>query len=309
MTTTADQPAALSTAPVRVPPPAEPPASHHPGDGPDQARREELGAFLRNRRERILPEQMGLPAGGRRRTPGLRREEVAQLAGVGVTWYTWLEQGRDINVSDQVLEAVSRTLMFDPHERAHVMTLAGLGELEATRECLGFPPTVQLVLDQMGPYPASVINARHDILAFNRAFAALICDIETLPLEERNTLWLVFTHPAWRAAMVEWEESASRLVAQFRGAMAEHLTDPRWRAMVRRLSEASPDFVRIWERREVLGPENRTKLLLLPDVGLLRLDYTSFWLGRLVGTRMVTYTPVDEVSRAGLETLASRRQS
>ena len=142
MTTTTDQPAAVSATAVRVPPVGEPspPVGHHPGDGPDQARREELGAFLRNRRERILPEQMGLPAGGRRRTPGLRREEVAQLAGVGVTWYTWLEQGRDINVSDQVLEAVSRTLMFDPHERAHVMTLAGLGELEAARECSAFPP-------------------------------------------------------------------------------------------------------------------------------------------------------------------------
>ena len=160
----------------------------------------------------------------------------------------------------------------------------------------------------MDPYPASVVNARYDILAFNSAFGRLIHDIDTLPLEDRNTLWLVFTHPAWRAALVEWEEAASRLVAQFRGAMAEHLTDPRWRALVRRLSEASPDFVRIWERREVIGPENRTKLLLLPDVGLLRLDYTSFWLARVVGTRMVTYTPADEVSRKGLEALALRRR-
>ena len=139
-------------------------------NGPDSIRREELGDFLRSRRERILPEQVGLPAGGRRRTPGLRREEVAQLAGVGVTWYTWLEQGRDINVSDQVLEAVARTLMFDNHERAHVMTLAGLGEFETARECQGLPPTMQLLLDQLDPYPATVLNARHDVLAFNRAY-------------------------------------------------------------------------------------------------------------------------------------------
>src|SRR6202048_1959540 len=115
----------------------------------DQDRRRELGHFVRTRRERLSPKSVGLPKGAARRTPGLRREEVAQLAGVGVTWYTWLEQGRDINVSDQVLEAVSRTLMFDPHERAHVMTLAGLGELEAARECSAFPPSLQLVLDQM----------------------------------------------------------------------------------------------------------------------------------------------------------------
>jgi hypothetical protein len=167
---------------------------------------------------------------------------------------------------------------------------------------------MQLLLDQLDPYPATVLNARHDVLAFNRAYGELIYDIESVPLEDRNTLWLVFTHPAWRAAMVEWEETASRLVAQFRGAMAEHLTEPRWRALVRRLSEASPDFVRIWERREVLGPENRTKLLLHPEVGLLRLDYTSFWLGRLVGTRMTTYTPTDEASKLGLEKLALSRQ-
>ncbi len=233
---------------------------------------------------------------------------MAQLAGVGVTWYTWLEQGRDINVSDQVLEAVSRTLMFDPHERAHVMTLAGLGEAETVCECQGIPETVQLVLDVLEPCPASVINARHDILAFNRAYGGLLGDIDSLPQEDRNTLWLVFTHPAWRAAMVEWEESASQLVAQFRGAMAEHLTEPRWRAMVRRLSEASPDFVRIWDRREVLGPENRTKLLMHADVGLLRLNHTSFWLAPLIGTRMVTYTPIDEEARQRLETLALMRR-
>jgi MmyB-like transcription regulator ligand binding domain len=199
-------------------------------------------------------------------------------------------------------------LMFDTHERAHIMTLAGLGELETAKECQGLPPTTPLVLEQLDPYPAVVVNARHDMLAFNRAYSHLLCDMEALPLEDRNTLWLIFTHPAWRAAMVEWEESASRLVAQLRGAMAEHVAEPRWRAFVRRLSEASPDFVRMWERREVLGPENRTKLLLHPEVGLLRLDYTSFWLGRLVGTRMVTYTPADEDSKLGLEKLALSRQ-
>lgn len=277
--------------------------------GPEEIRRRELGAFLRSRRERILPEQVGLPARGRRRTPGLRREEVAQLAGVGVTWYTWLEQGRDINVSEQVIEAISRTLMFDPHEHSHVLTLAGLGEPEAARECRALAPSVQPLLDKLDPYPASVISARYDILAFNRAYGALLCDMQRLPLENRNTLWLIFTHPAWRSTVVDWEEAASRLVAQFRGAMAEHLGEPRWRGLVRQLSEASPDFVRMWERREVLAPENYTKLLMHPEVGLLRLDYTSLWLGRLVGTRMISYTPADESSRRGLEALAHRRQA
>jgi hypothetical protein len=270
-------------------------------------RREELGLFLRSRRERIRPEEIGLPPGGRRRTPGLRREEVALLAGVGITWYTWLEQGRDINVSDQVVDAICRTLMFDPHERAHVMRLAGLGEPELVRECEGLHPSIQDVLDKFAPYPASVINARHDVLAFNRASGTLLYDLPALPLEDRNIMWLIFTHPAWKAALVEWEETARRLVAQFRGAMAEHLAEPRWRALVTRLSNASPEFVRIWERREVVGPENMTKVMMHPEVGLLRMQHTSFWLAPLVGTRLVTYTPVDDETRARLERLARLR--
>src|SRR5437763_16247043 len=119
----------------------------------DDLRRVELGAFLRSRRERITPEQVGLRASRRRRTPGLRREEVAQLAGVGVTWYTWLEQGRDINASAQVLDAIARTLLFDPHERAHLFTLAGAPDTTIAGECKPLSPTTQPILDQLEPYP------------------------------------------------------------------------------------------------------------------------------------------------------------
>src|SRR5580700_3276530 len=116
-------------------------------------RRQELAAFLRSRRERILPEQVGLPPALRRRTPGLRREEVATLAGVGVTWYTWLEQGRDINASPQVLDAVSRTLLLDPHEREHLFRLADVPDGTALGDCGSLPPTCQLLLDQLEPFP------------------------------------------------------------------------------------------------------------------------------------------------------------
>src|SRR5580692_2230367 len=120
-------------------------------------RRQELGTFLRSRRERITPQQVGLISAGRRRTPGLRREELAQMAGVGVTWYTWLEQGRDINVSGQVLEAVCRALMLDPSERAHVMNLAGVDDHSNAilGECRALSPSVQIMLDQLAPFPAS----------------------------------------------------------------------------------------------------------------------------------------------------------
>jgi transcriptional regulator with XRE-family HTH domain len=120
----------------------------------DAVRRAELSAFLRSRRERIAPEQVGVTYSGRRRTPGLRREEVAQLAGVGVTWYTWLEQGRDIKVSEQVLESISRTLMLDRDERAHLFTLAGASDQSIAKECAAVTPQMHLVLEQLEPFPA-----------------------------------------------------------------------------------------------------------------------------------------------------------
>src|SRR6266508_4646290 len=122
--------------------------------GKDVVRRRELAAFLRSRRERISPEQVGLPAGGRRRTPGLRREEVAQLAGVGVTWYTWLEQGRDINASEQVLDAIAATLHLDPIERSHLYTLAGAGQPIMEKQCSAISEPLRLTLRQLEPFPA-----------------------------------------------------------------------------------------------------------------------------------------------------------
>jgi transcriptional regulator with XRE-family HTH domain len=271
-------------------------------------RRQELGTFLRSRRERISPQQVGVISSGRRRTPGLRREELAQMAGVGVTWYTWLEQGRDINVSGQVLEAVCRALLLDPSERAHVMNLAGVDDHEHANavigECRSLSPSVQVMLDQLSPFPASVTNARFDLLAFNHVHCRLITDLREIPPEDRNTLWLGFTNPAWRQAMVEWEDGMSRMVAQYRLNMADHVGEPQWKDLVRRLSEASPEFVDMWSRRDVQGVENRTKLVMNTHVGLLRLDHTSYWIGPRSGTRVVVYTPLDEEARRRLEKLA-----
>jgi transcriptional regulator with XRE-family HTH domain len=266
-------------------------------------RRQELGTFLRSRRERITPEQVGLLPGGRRRTPGLRREELAQIAGVGVTWYTWLEQGRDINVSTAVIEAVCRALLLDPSERAHIMTLAGVDDHPIVTECRSLSPSVQIMLDQLSPFPAAVTNARFDLLAYNRIYGRLIDDLDALAPEDRNTLWLGFTHPAWRRALVEWTDTMSRMTAQYRLNMADHVGEPIWKELVRRLSETSPEFVDMWSRHDVRGIENRTKLLMSSHVGLLRLDHTSYWMGPHSGTRLVVYTPLDEEARRRLEKL------
>jgi transcriptional regulator with XRE-family HTH domain len=268
-----------------------------------EERRRELGAFVRNRRERIRPEQVGLPPMRRRRTPGLRREEVAQLAGVGITWYTWLEQGRDINPSAQVLDAISRTLQFDAHEHAHLFTLAGLSTTTIAHECLALYPTVQPLIDQLEPDPAIVLSARLDLLAYNRPYGSFFSDLEEIPLEDRNVLWLAFTHPEWEKAIVDREEVLGRMVAEYRAAMAEHLDDPAWKALVARLHRASPEFTAFWERHDVQSAESRTKRAMHPTAGLLLLDYTNLWLGPNPGTRIVAFTPADDRTRERLERL------
>jgi transcriptional regulator with XRE-family HTH domain len=268
-----------------------------------ELRRRELGAFLRSRRERIKPEQVGLHSMRRRRTPGLRREEVAQLAGVGVTWYTWLEQGRHIHPSGQVLDAIARTLQLDSHEHSHLFTLAGMATTTIADQCLGLCPTVEPLIEQLEPFPAVVVNSRLDLLAYNRVYASFFPDLETIPIEDRNLLWLAFTHHQWRAAIVDWDDVAPRMVAEFRAAMAEHLDEPAWKTLVARLHRASPEFTAVWERHDVQGVESRTKRALHPKVGLLSLDYTNLWVGQQVGIRIIAFTPADDRTRRRLERL------
>ena len=270
---------------------------------PTLVRRRALAAFLRSRRERITPEQVGLQAGGRRRTPGLRREEVAQLAGVGVTWYTWLEQGRDINVSEQVLDAIAATLRLDPIERSHLYTLAGAGEPPVVQQCRAISPALHLMLRQLEPFPASVQNARTDILAFNRTYGELLSGVSELPVEERNGLLQVFTNPAWRRSLVDWEDAATRMVATFRAAMASHIAEPSWKNLVKKLRARSPEFDALWDQHEISSPENMTKRFLHAELGLMSLDFTHLWLGPRSEMVIKSYTPADDETAEKLEKL------
>jgi transcriptional regulator with XRE-family HTH domain len=272
---------------------------------PDSLRRRELGDFLRTRRARIAPAEMGLAPGGRRRTPGLRREEVAQLSGVGVTWYTWLEQGRDIRVSEQVLDALARTLRLDPHERLHLFTLAGAPSAGFATECTAVDPTVAVLLDRLDPYPAAVLNRRYDILAFNRGYAALFGDIDALQFDERNLLWLMFTSDAMRRLLGEhWGVVTRHCVAQYRSALAEHTAEPAWRGLVKRLQGASPVFASLWREHDVTPTVNKIKHLEHHDLGSLRFNATNMWLAERTGNRLVVYTPVDDASTEKTERLA-----
>ncbi|MFJ9924862.1 Helix-turn-helix domain-containing protein [Streptomyces misionensis] len=267
-----------------------------------EIRRHELAAFLRSRRERISPEQVGLPRGPRRRTPGLRREEVAHLSAVGVTWYTWLEQARNIQVSVQVLDALARTLRLDAGERAHLFQLAGANDPSPAASCSSVTPAIRELLERLEPVPAAVQNSRYDIVAYNRTYGRLMGDLDAIPPEDRNCVLLAYTNADWQAAIVHLEESQRLMAARLRASLAGHLGEPAWKMLLARLEE-SPVFREHWERYEVVRHRSRTKEFLNPYVGHLTLEHTDLWLAPEAGFRMVTYTPGNEVSRERLERL------
>src|SRR5271170_1307636 len=160
-----------------------------------EQRRAELGKFLKARRARLSPGDFGMPRGSRRRTPGLRREEVALLAGVGVTWYTWLEQGREINASTQVLDAVARTLKLDQAGREHLYRLAEATPVTAESERAPVPDAIREIVQSLDPLPASLVNTRFDVLYSNNASEYLFWDWHTMPCIHKNTLWCCVTEP------------------------------------------------------------------------------------------------------------------
>jgi transcriptional regulator with XRE-family HTH domain len=267
-------------------------------------RRSELAAFLRSRRERIRPEDAGLAPGMRRRTAGLRREEVAQLSGVGITWYTWLEQGRPINASTQVLDAVARTLRLDEPEREHLYRLAEVPEATPAPEAdLLAVPQIQEILDGLATLPASVVNERFDLLAWNAAFAVLFPTVVGAPRAERNTLWLCFTHPACCHPYVNRADQLGRMVAQLRGAYGRHVGEPAWTGFVRRLQAASPEFGRMWAQHEVSSPASYQKIFRHPVHERLSLTTNSLAVLAAPGTRMVVYTPADDATRRAVASL------
>ncbi|MFF1922710.1 helix-turn-helix domain-containing protein [Streptomyces sp. NPDC058221] len=268
-----------------------------------EIRRHELADFLRSRRERITPEQVGLVRGRRRRTPGLRREEVAQLSAVGVTWYTWLEQARDIQVSPQVLDALARALLLDRSERSHLFSLAGAVDPAPGTECPSITPALRAMLRQLEPIPACVQNSRYDVLAHNRTYGRLLCDLDAVAPEDRNIMLLAYTNEQWRSTVMDIAEVTRFLTAKFRAAMAEHLAEPSWKALLKRLEAASPEFRETWARHEVVSSGGRSKVFRNPYVGLLRVETSDLWLGPSAGPRLVSYVPRDEETHERLQRL------
>ncbi|MFF7235868.1 helix-turn-helix domain-containing protein [Streptomyces collinus] len=279
------------------------------GAGRPLDRRAELSEFLRSRRARLKPEDVGLPDFGRhRRVPGLRREELAQLAGVSVAYYTRLEQGNGRNVSAEVLDSIARALRLSDAEHAHLTHLA---KPKAHKKR---PPARQQqvraalcqLLDTMDGVPAYVVGRRAEILAWNRMAAALFGDWGRLPAGERNWARLVFLRPEYRELFVDWEQKAIDIVCALRMDAGCFPDDPRLSALVGELSVKSEEFRRLWATHDVKEKSHGVKRLHHPLVGDLSLRFETFRVAGDTDQALITYHAEPEsVSAQSLRLLAS----
>lgn len=260
-----------------------------------EQRRAELTHFLRSRREDLSPSQYHLFEGAkRRRTPGLRREELAQLAGVSPVWYTKLEQGQDIQVSAQVLEGIAHVLQLTPQERNYLHMLArGQVPLATHAPTASVSEDVQALLTALNPHPALVVNERLDVVGWNVAASQTFVDYSALSDWERNTLWMVFTRPAGYTSYDNWDYWAQRSAALFRasgGLYGEH----DWFAERRdRLMQVSSEFRQWWPRHDIEDSLVGAKEFHHPRVGTLHLRSTTLMVAAHPNLKMFIYTPVD----------------
>lgn len=277
---------------------------------PPAGRGAELGALLRSRRERLQPADVGLPAGIRRRTRGLRREEVAQLTAISTTYYTFLEQGRDLRPSRQVIDALARALRLGSAERAHLFHVVhgdpASTSLDSAEE---LAPGVAALVNRLDPYPTYVSGRRWDVLAANRAARELWTDWPTLPPEERNMLWWTFTVPAARDVFVEWEVEARALLARFRSAAARHPDEPGFAALIKRLQTASPEVRAWWPHHDVAPLASGTKRLRHPALGELQLHDVVLQVADDPEQKLVTFAASDRDQARIAQLLAPDRPS
>ena len=265
------------------------------------AQRRELGALLRSRRGQLDRAGFDLPAVGRTRALGLRREEVAALSGVSMTWYTWLEQGRDILPSRQVLDSVARTLRLSPTEHAYVMSLVGYA-VPVPGSAGGPGPApghVQRLLDALPGSPAFAITPDWGIAAWNVAYAALYPNVATVAAADRNLLWQVFTDPYVRMLLPQWDVDSRRFLAEFRAQAGPRLDEPAVAALVERLHAASAPFRDGWSSHDIEPFSSRERMFHHPEVGDLRLEHHRLSPSDHPDLHLVIYTPVDDGDTPG----------
>jgi transcriptional regulator with XRE-family HTH domain len=223
----------------------------------------------------------------------LRREELADLAGVGLTWYTWLEQGRDIRVSSEVLNRIATALRLESAERIHLFRLAGHEPpaRESAAEVLS--PRLRRVLDAWDPYPAHITGRRRDLVGFNRA-SELVHMWSQLPVDRQNVLWALFMLPMARRLHPDWEQQVPVAVAALRAEAGRDLGDPDYQALINELVRGSPEFAALWARHDVRGRLEGSKLYDQPQLGRLEFEYTPFEITEQPSLHLYLFTPADK---------------
>ncbi|MEO3975561.1 helix-turn-helix domain-containing protein [Streptomyces sp. CAU 1734] len=266
----------------------------------------ELGAFLRAHRELLKPAEVGLVATARRRTPGLRREEVASLSGVGLAWYTWLEQGR-VTASRQVLGAVSRALRLDAAGQRHAMRLAGYHDPVPAQDGGGpLAAAVQPVLDSWPASPAALLDRHFDLLGWNAAWGALWGSPDAVPSDRRNLMWLMVADQRLRAVLHDWEPLAMNVFQHFRAQAGPALADPRTSEVYQRLDEDAPELRHWWGCHSVAELTARAVTVEPAGVGRVELSLSSFHPVDDPSALVLLFTPVTAAGRARMTALAER---
>ncbi|MFC6232894.1 helix-turn-helix transcriptional regulator [Paenibacillus allorhizosphaerae] len=251
---------------------------------------------MKARRTQLEPIKAGITGSyGRRRTSGLRREEVAELAGVSTTWYTWLEQGREVTASKEVIESIGRALQLSSDERIHLLRLAGYGELAPSLKYADeITPGLKSIIEQL-MYPAIIANSRTEVLAWNKLATQCIMDFDHLSEQGQTMTWSIFMDPFLRKQLVNWEEFAEYSAAVFRAYYDQRTEDPWYEEFAGRLCQESQQFAAYWQRHEVQLKKTKPFILDHPQAGLLSFSLNSF--AHINGNEEIhccVYTPIAE---------------
>jgi len=252
-----------------------------------------LSEFLTTHRARLQPEAVGIPAVGRRRTPGLRREEVAQIAGVSTTWYTWLEQGRQIKMSAQVLDRIAFALQLNEDERQYLFMLAleQPAPTPVVERASIMTPALGRIMEELRECPAILFDRRCNIVGWNRAAAAVFIDFEQVPPAERNIIWLLFTRKEFKALAANWNDFVSGFLAMFRSYYGQYVGDDWYSGFIRSISEHNAEFAALWHRNDVSSAPEVSIEFRHAKAGKMLFDLTMLQVQGQSDLRCSVYTP------------------
>lgn len=256
-------------------------------------RHTELGDFLKIRRNKTKPEQLGISSNSRRRTPGLRREEVAQLAGIGLTWYTWLEQGREINVSDSILDSLSRVFLLTDEERARLYTLANKSLPSQGKNCIYVNDRIVHLFDKLDLLycPAYIIDNHWNIIKWNKFAARIFGDFSQLPMENQNMIYLMFNNQEYMSLFEQWEVHAKEMLARFHATFARNIDDPWFSTFIQQMKRESERFSSWWTLYDVNSMADIVKHIKHPTLGNLTFDFVTLDVVDNHNLKMLIYNP------------------